>query len=251
MWFTNPDTAPDWKPALRHLRQVDPVMKKIITRVGPCTLSQRKDYFVVLCKSIFSQQISTKVATIMFGRFAARFPRRQPTPARVLAALSGEWDEATIRAVGLSRQKHAYLVDLAKHFLDGEIPTRSFAGMDDESIMEHLTRVKGIGRWTAEMFLIFVLNRPDILPVDDLGILESMRIQYKLPVRPTKKEAVALGEIWRPYRTVATWYLWRAIDPPSASESPKEAARKRKGDRKLEEKTLTAPVPGDQGIAER
>ncbi|MBV8780022.1 MAG: DNA-3-methyladenine glycosylase 2 family protein [Phycisphaerae bacterium] len=211
MWFQPAPSQKVWQPAVRHLRRVDPVMKTLIKRVGPCTLTPRKDYFVVLCKSIFSQQISTKVAAVMFGRFRDLFPRRRPTPARVHAGLTGEWDESIIRAVGLSRQKRAYLIDLAKHFLDGEIPTRSFAGMDDEAIIEHLTRVKGIGRWTAEMFLIFILNRADVLPVDDLGVLESMRIHYHLPARPTKKEAIALGEIWRPYRTVATWYLWRGL----------------------------------------
>lgn len=211
MWFIESTTQPEWSPALRHLRRVDPTMKAIIKRVGPCTLAPRKDYFIVLCKSIFSQQISTKVATVMFGRFRDKFPRRTPTPARVLAALTGDWDDQTIRMVGLSRQKKAYLIDLSKHFLDGEIPTRSFGGMDDETIIEHLTRVNGIGRWTAEMFLIFILNRPDVLPVDDLGILESMKKHYSLPARPTKKEAIELGEPWRPFRTIATWYLWRGM----------------------------------------
>ncbi len=211
MWFTQTSQHEKWKIAARHLRKVDPVMKSIIARVGPCTLSPRRDYFVVLCKSIFTQQISTKIATILFDRFRDLFPRRRPTPPLVLRALTGGVDEETVRRVGLSRQKRAYIIDLAKHFIDGEIPTRSFASMDDESVIEHLTRVKGIGRWTAEMFLIFVLNREDVLPVDDLGIIESMRVHYDLPKRPTKKEAMELGEKWKPYRTLATWYLWRGM----------------------------------------
>jgi DNA-3-methyladenine glycosylase II len=210
MWFEQPTKKNSWSIATRHLGRVDPVMKLIIARVGPCTLAPRKDYFVVLCKSIFSQQLNTKVAATLFGRFRDLFPRRRPTPALVLKALSGGVSEQAIRHAGLSRQKKSYLLDLALHFVDGEIPTRSFAGMEDEQIIEHLTRVNGIGRWTAEMFLIFVLNREDVLPVDDLGILESMRVQYALPKRPNKKEAAALAEPWRPYRTVGTWYLWRS-----------------------------------------
>jgi DNA-3-methyladenine glycosylase II len=209
MWFEKPAGTNRWAAATRHLRSVDPVMKAVINRVGPCSLSPRRDYFVVLCKSIFSQQLNVKVAATLFGRFCDLFPRRRPTPERVLQALGGGVDEETIRHVGLSRQKRAYVVDLAQHFVDGEIPTRSFARMDDETVIEHLTRVNGIGRWTAEMFLIFVLNREDILPVDDLGLVEGMRIHYALARRPTKKEAAALAEAWRPYRTVATWYLWR------------------------------------------
>jgi DNA-3-methyladenine glycosylase II len=214
MWFESPPKKNTWSTALRHLRRVDPVMKSIITRVGPCTLSPRRDYFVVLCKSIFSQQLNTTVAATLFGRFCSLFPRRRPTPALVLKALTGGVPEEAIRHAGLSRQKRAYLIDLAQHFQDGEIPTRSFAAMEDEEVIEHLTRVNGIGRWTAEMFLIFVLNREDLLPVDDLGVLESMRVRYALPKRPTKAEAIALAEPWRPYRTVGTWYLWRATRLP-------------------------------------
>jgi DNA-3-methyladenine glycosylase II len=209
MWFEESAEKNVWALAIRHLRRADPVMKSIIARVGPCTLSPRKDYFVVLCKSIFSQQLNTTVAATLFGRFCDLFPRRRPTPALVLKALTGGVDDETIRRAGLSRQKRSYLVDLAQHFVDGEIPTRSFAGMEDEEIIEHLTRVKGIGRWTAEMFLIFVLNRPDILPVDDLGLVEGIRFHYALKKRPSPREAIAFGEIWRPHRTIATWYIWR------------------------------------------
>jgi DNA-3-methyladenine glycosylase II len=183
-------------------------MRKIIAKVGPCTLAPRRDYFIVLCKSIFTQQISTKIAAILFGRFCELFPRKKPTPARVIDVLRHDHHA---KHCGLSRQKRAYLLDLAKHFDSGEIPTRRLARMSDEEVIESLTRVKGVGRWTAEMFLIFVLNRPDVWPVDDLGLREAARAAFNLPARPTAKELTALGERFRPYRTLATWYLWRSL----------------------------------------
>jgi DNA-3-methyladenine glycosylase II len=214
MWFETPQRAPDWAPAIRHLRR-DPVMRGIIQRVGPCTLHPRRDYFVVLCKSIFTQQISTAVATTLFGRFRELFPMRRPTPARVVAALTNGNAQA-LRGCGLSRQKHSYLLDLSQRFVAGQVPTRKFAAMTDEQIIESLVQVKGIGRWTAEMFLIFVLNRPDVLPVDDLGLREGAKRFYRLSERPRAAELTALGERWRPWRTVATWYLWRGLSaiPP-------------------------------------
>ncbi len=190
-------------------------MRKLIARVGPCTLHPRRDYFVVLCKSIFTQQISTKVATTLFGRFRDQFPLRRPTPARVATFLASG-DEQLIRTCGLSRQKRAYVLDLAQHFAAGDIQTRRFARMEDQEIIESLTRVKGVGRWTAEMFLIFVLNRPDVLPIDDLGLREGAKVAYGLNERPGAKLLTDLGERWRPYRTIATWYLWRGLSVPNS-----------------------------------
>jgi len=209
MWFQAPPRDPDWAAAIKHLRR-DPVMRKLIARVGPCTLHPRRDYFVVLCKSIFSQQVSTKVAATLFGRFRDRFPLRRPTPARVATFLRSG-DEQLIRTCGLSRQKRVYVLDLADFFAAGKIVTRRFSRMSDEEIIQSLTQVNGVGRWTAEMFLIFVLNRPDVLPVDDLGLREGVRVAYGLKERPNAKDVTALGEPWRPYRTVATWYLWRGL----------------------------------------
>lgn len=209
MWFEPPPRDPDWSGALKHLRR-DPVMRKLIARVGPCTLHPRRDYFVVLCKSIFTQQISTKVATTLFGRFRDQFPLRRPTPARVVHFLTNG-NEQLIRTCGLSRQKRAYVLDLAKRFAAGEIPTRRFNRMSDADIIASLTQVNGIGRWTAEMFLMFVLNRPDLLPVDDLGLREGVKVAYGLKERPGAKSLTDLGERWRPYRTIATWYLWRGL----------------------------------------
>lgn len=191
-----------------HLGRADPAMKQLIRRVGPCTLVPRRDYFVVLCKSIYTQQISTKIATILYGRFAELFPRRRPTPERVVELLTNGHIE-TLKRCGLSRQKRAYILDLARHFADGRIRTRRLARMDDAEVIETLTAVNGVGRWTAEMFLIFVLNRPDVLPVDDLGLREAVKRVYGLKDRPTPSVVRDLGERWRPYRTIATWYLWR------------------------------------------
>ena len=207
MWFQTPCVDPDWKEAAKHLSRVDPVLAKIIRQVGPCTLAPRRDYFVVLCKSIFNQQISTKVAAVLFARFRSQFPRQRPTPQAVIDFLSG--DPGKARAVGLSRQKAVYLRDLAEHFVDGRIPTRKLCRLEDEAVIEALVGVNGIGRWTAETFLMFTLNRPDVLPVDDLGLREGVRDIFKLPERPTPKQVIEMGEKWRPYRTVATWYIWR------------------------------------------
>lgn len=211
MWFEQPLTRPDWSAAQKHLSRQDPRLRELIRRVGPCTLAPRRDYFVVLCQSIYTQQISTRIAGILFGRFRELFPGKRPTPQRVLDALSGGVGEEALRACGLSRQKKSYLIDLSRHFVDGRIPTRRLGRMSDEQVIETLTEVHGIGRWTAEMFLIFVMNRPDVLPVDDLGLREGARRVFNLPGRPTGKELTALAEPWRPFRSIATWYLWRGL----------------------------------------
>ena len=212
MWFESPPEGTHWDAATRHLRRADPVLGRVIERVGPCTLRPRRDYFVVLCKAIFTQQISTTVAAVLFGRFRDLFPGRRPTPGRLLeliAAGDNRLPGPGLDRCGLSRQKRAYLADLARHFTDGEIPTRRLGRMDDERVIDSLVRVKGIGRWTAEMFLIFTLNRPDVLPVDDLGLREGVRAIYGLAERPGAAELTKLAEPWRPYRSVATWYVWR------------------------------------------
>ncbi len=211
MWFNHPPTAGDWSAAVEHLRSVDPILAAAIDRVGPCNLHRRKDYFIVLCQSIMSQQISTKVATVLMNRFRDLFPHRRPTPSATLKLLASAPEEV-IRSVGLSRQKKAYLENLARHFADGHVPVRRFSRMSDEQIIDSLTQVKGIGRWTAEMFLIFVLGRADVLPIDDLGLQEAVRKLYHLPQRPKPKQVLTLAEPWRPYRTIATWYLWRDLE---------------------------------------
>lgn len=204
MWFSVQRSLPDWKPALEHLRGADPVMAAMIERVGPCTLAPRKGYFAALCQAIFTQQVSTAVATILFERFTKLFPGGRPTPQGLLG-LSDE----QLRGVGLSRQKLCYLRDLAERFASGQIPVRRFSSMSDEQIIESLLPIKGVGRWTAEMFLIFVLNRPDLLPVDDLGVRKGIQAAYKLKSLPEAAAMVEIAEPWRPWRTIATWYLWR------------------------------------------
>jgi DNA-3-methyladenine glycosylase II len=207
MWIDE-ERRVDWAEAERALSKGDPVMRRLIKRVGPCTLAPRRDYFVKLCQSIFAQQLSTVVATVLFNRFRDQFPGRRPTPAKVLEFLDSA-DEEQIRAVGLSRQKRVYVRDLAAHFADGRVRTRAFAKMEDEAIVQALLPIKGIGRWTVEMFLIFCLNRTDVWPVDDLGVRKGAQREYGLAEMPTKKELAEMGERWRPWRTVVAWYFWR------------------------------------------
>ena len=212
MWFNQKRVQANWNSARAHLSSVDPILRRIIRRVGPCTLAPRpqRQYFETLCKSIYTQQISTKIAAILYARFCEQFPRKRPTPPGVIEFLTnGHVD--LIKRCGLSRQKRAYVLDLARHFADNEIPTRRLHRMSDDEVIEALVRVKGVGRWTAEMFLMFVLNRPDVLPVDDLGLREAAKRAYRLKERPKAAELRAIAEKWRPYRTVATWYLWRSL----------------------------------------
>ncbi|MCC7349708.1 MAG: DNA-3-methyladenine glycosylase 2 family protein [Phycisphaerales bacterium] len=210
MWFEDSKVCPPWNAAARALAKADPKLGRLIATVGPCTLRRRRDYFVVLAKAIFSQQISTAVARVLFARFRKQFPAGRPTPQRVLDLLSKNPQAA--RRCGLSRQKEAYLLDLARHFVTGEIPTRRFARMEDEQIIQSLVRVKGVGRWTAEMFLIFVLNRPNVLPVDDLGLRKGIQKLRRLKELPKPKQCTQIGRRWHPHRSLATWYLWRSLD---------------------------------------
>src|SRR5688572_7050960 len=150
MWFSQ-DSAGKWAAAEAHLRAASPQMARLIDLVGPCTLAPRRDYFVVLCNAIFTQQISTAVAAVLFGRFRDQFPGRRPTPRLVLDAMNG--DAQAFVGCGLSRQKRAYVRDLAEHFSTNLMPTRKLAAMSDEQVIDALVKVNGIGRWTAEMFL--------------------------------------------------------------------------------------------------
>jgi DNA-3-methyladenine glycosylase II len=203
----------DWAPAQAHLRAASPAMARVIDHVGPCTLAPRKDYFVVLCKAIFTQQISTAVATVLFQRFRLLFPSQRPTPRLVLELMdsASNGDGELLRRCGLSRQKRTYVRDLAEHFVTGQIPTRRLATMSDDDVIDALVKVKGIGRWTAEMFLIFTLNRPDVLPVDDLGLRKGAQRLFNLRATPEGKKLTKLAEPWRPYRSIATWYIWRGF----------------------------------------
>ncbi|MEK6526779.1 MAG: DNA-3-methyladenine glycosylase [Nitrospirota bacterium] len=192
--------------ACSHLTKVDPVLRRIIARVGPCTLRPRRQYFATLCDSIISQQLSTKVAEVIFNRFVALYAQRRPAPRAVARTPAHQ-----LRAVGLSGQKATYLKDLAAGFLEGRIQPSRFARLSNEEIIAALVSLRGIGRWTAEMFLIFSLNRPDVLPVDDLGIKKAIQRAYRLRALPSSATIRKIGAPWRPYETIACWYLWRSL----------------------------------------
>ena len=197
------------RDALAHLRRVDPVMAGVIRTVGPYRAHLRRgnSHFHHLVRAIVYQQLSGKAAGTIHGRFCALFPRRHVDPERLLA-LSDE----TLRSVGLSRQKAAYLRDLADKVHSGAVPLDRVRHMTDEAIIAHLVQVKGVGRWTAQMFLMFRLGRPDVLPELDLGIQNAVRRAYGLRRRATPKDVLRIGRVWSPYASIASWYLWRFID---------------------------------------
>jgi DNA-3-methyladenine glycosylase II len=198
-------------PEIKHLVKTDPVMKRLIREVGPFTLTPRskRSPFESLARAIAYQQLHDKAAESIVRRFVALFPtKRFPQPADVLAM-----DEQAIRGAGFSRAKVAALRDLAAKTLDGTVPTGAIVRrLDDEAIIERLIAVRGVGRWTVEMLLIFQLGRPDVLPVDDFGVRNGFRIAYGCRSMPTPQKVRQYGERWKPYRTAAAWYLWRAAD---------------------------------------
>jgi DNA-3-methyladenine glycosylase II len=216
--------VPYARAAQAHLSKIDPVFARIIADVGPLTMSRRRERFRALVRAIVFQQLAGAAANAIFNRFVALFPGRFPTPEQVLAK-----SDAELRKVGLSEKKAIYIKDLARRVRDGEVNFHRFNRMDDEDIVEHLTLVKGIGRWTAEMFLMFNLGRPDVMPADDLGVQTAVMRHYKMAARPTRKELTAFAERWRPYRTVAAWYLWRSLDiktPDAALPTPKKPKKR-------------------------
>ena len=188
----------------------DPVLAAIIRRHGPCALGDardRFDHFAMLVRAIVFQQLSTKAATTIHNRLIEAMPGGKVSP----EALASFPDEE-FRAAGISRQKASYLRDLGLKVASGAVPLESVDEMSDEDVITTLTQVKGIGRWTAEMFLIFRLQRPDVLPLNDLGIVTAIQKAYGLRKKPTPERMRKLGEVWRPYRSVASWYLWRSLD---------------------------------------
>lgn len=189
--------------ATTYLSSVDPVMGIAIERVGPCTLQPDPNVFEALVDAIISQQISVKAADAIMARVRAALPEKQVTPEALLV-----FDQESLRTLGLSTSKARYIRNLAEHITSGQLQLDLLSELDDEEIILQLTAVKGIGRWTAEMCLIFTLGRPDVLPVDDLGLVEGVRGAYQLAARPSKLELREMAELWRPYRTFATWYMW-------------------------------------------
>lgn len=193
--------------AVDALRAADPVLADIIERVGAFEPSHEPDLWWSLVDSITSQQLSIKAAATIVGRLRALGRDGAPPQPREILAIS---DDA-LRACGLSRAKVAYVKDLSGHFDEGILRPATIAELPDEEVIDALTRVKGVGRWTAEMILIFTLRRPDVLPVDDLGLRNAVQRAFDLPDRPTPAEVARRGEIWRPYRSTATLYLWRSL----------------------------------------
>ena len=202
-------TADGYERARRTLMRRDPILGGAIKKIGPCGMAdrQRKDHLSALIGSIVSQQLSTKAAATIFGRLAALFPDHHITGADAIDAI----DDATLRGVGLSGQKVSYLRDLCARIRDGRLNLDELDTLPDEVVIERLTAVKGFGRWTAEMFLMFRLHRPDVLPAGDLGITNAIQRLYKLRKRPDAKRILKIGEAWKPYRSVASWYLWQTL----------------------------------------
>ena len=195
-----------WQHASATLAQCDPVMAALVERFSGASLVSRGDPFVTLARSIVGQQISVKAADSVWLRLATALP--SIAPAQLLAS-----DSQTLRACGLSARKVEYLGDLARHFADGQIHLNRWAAMSDAAIIAELTAVRGIGVWTAEMFLIFNQLRPDVFPLDDIGLQKAVAINYLEGQRPPRAALAEFGERWRPWRSVATWYLWRSLDP--------------------------------------
>jgi len=207
-------TPAEYQKARLFLMRRDKVLGGAIRKIGACGLAdrQRKDHLSALVGAVVSQQLSTKAAATIFGRFVALFPDGHIHP------------DAVLRAVGLSGQKVGYLRDLCARLADGRLDLDELDALEDEIVIERLTSVKGFGRWTAEMFLMFRLHRPDVLPVGDLGIVNAIHRLYKLRKRPDPKKIQQLGEAWKPYRSVASWYLWQTLrNEPLTKAAPRRA----------------------------
>lgn len=199
--------VPDyWEKAKSELMRRDRIMKKLIPRFGDLQLVGRGEPFVTLARSIVGQQISVKAAQSVWERLLVACPKM--TPAQVI-----KQGHIKLAACGLSKRKAEYLMDLAAHFRDGTVHAKDWSSMDDEDVIAELIQIRGIGRWTAEMFLIFSLRRPDVWPVDDIGLQKAVALHYLEGERPTPKILRQHGERHAPWRTVATWYLWRSLDP--------------------------------------
>ena len=200
-------TVPEyWDDACRHLTKSDRVMKRLIPQFGEARLESRGDAFVTLARSIVGQQISVKAAQTVWDRFAKL--SRRLTPGQVLKLKVDDMREA-----GLSARKVEYLVDLALHFEQAQVSFKAWTHMSDEDIIAELVAIRGIGRWTAEMFLIFHLMRPNVLPLDDVGLINGISRNYFSGEAVSRSEAREVAQAWAPYCSVATWYIWRSLDP--------------------------------------
>ncbi|MDP1536588.1 MAG: DNA-3-methyladenine glycosylase 2 family protein [Burkholderiales bacterium] len=195
-----------WQRASRQLGAADPILGALITRYQGLTLASRGDAFQTLARSIIGQQISVKAAQSVWDRFTAAVGDMQPQSVLRLS-------EIQMRGCGLSGQKVKYLYDLSERFAGGTLDVARWHDMDDETLIADLTQVKGIGRWTAEMFLIFYLTRPDVFPLGDLGLQRALRLHYNKGRPLSERRIATLSRLWTPWRSAATWYLWRSLDP--------------------------------------
>ena len=198
------------REATAHLALVDPVMGEVIARAGSCTLDVRNEgtHFDALIRSIVYQQLSGKAAATIHGRVVSLIGEGgSPVPQTILSTT-----HEALRAVGLSNQKASYVRNLAQHVIDGSLPIESLHNLTDEEIIHALVQVKGIGRWSAQVFMMFRLGRPDVLPELDLGIQKGIQKAYRMRKLPTPKQVLARGKKWAPYRTVGAWYMWRILD---------------------------------------
>jgi len=197
------------RPSVRYLKRVDPVLARVIEQVGPCRITLRTEgtHFQALTRAIVFQQLSGKAAGTIYSRLNALYAGSSPHPEAVL-----ETTDEQLRAVGLSRQKIGYMRDLSAKVTTGDLPLDAVEHMTDDDLIAHLVQVKGIGRWTAQMFLMFRLGRPDVLPELDLGIQNAIRKAYRMRKRPTPKQVKRVGAKWSPHSSVASWYLWRSLE---------------------------------------
>ena len=207
------------KKAVDHLTKSDAILAAIIARVGPCKMTYREPSFEMLARAIVFQQLSTKAANTIYGRLEEAAGGKL-TPESIQNLTVGE-----MRRAGLSRQKLGYIRDLAEHALNGKVDFARMHGMTDEEVIEALTDIKGIGVWTAHMFLMFSLRRPNILPVGDLGVRMAIQKAYKKRKMPTPKQIHQIAKGWHPYCSVASWYLWRSLDAPKEETAPKKQKR--------------------------
>jgi DNA-3-methyladenine glycosylase II len=199
-----------WDEACRHLSRRDRVLKKLIPTFGEARLQSRGDAFTTLARSIVGQQISVKAAQSVWDRFALAVggPSNRLSPGAV-----SQLPVDKLRGAGLSARKAEYLQDLARHFADERVHPAQWKAMDDDAIIDELVAIRGIGRWTAEMFLIFHLMRPDVLPLDDLGLIKGISVNYFSGEPVSRAEVREVGDAWAPFRSVAVWYIWRSLDP--------------------------------------
>ncbi|KAB0648900.1 DNA-3-methyladenine glycosylase 2 family protein [Burkholderia territorii] len=198
-----------WDKACADLVKRDRILKKLIPKFGPAHLVKRGDPFVTLARSVVGQQISVPSAQALWARIEDACPKLAPQPVIRLGA-------DKLIACGLSKRKTEYILDLAQHFVSGALHVDKWMSMDDEDVIAELTQIRGISRWTAEMFLIFNLSRPDVLPLDDPGLIRAISVNYFSGEPVTRSEAREVAANWEPWRTVATWYMWRSLDTPDA-----------------------------------